>query len=115
MHGTAVRRSYARQDTRPSIPVCNFFGELSPPSGGTSRSDICVFTARIDCEHPSLFVVAGVIVENGALGLETGIVVHNIGRVRTGRKVTFCSNDDSDGVADPFVWPLPELECIQGF
>jgi hypothetical protein len=117
MHGIAQLRFQARQDTHLSIPLCNIIAEFSPSGGGTSRSDVCASDAyvRIDRKHPSPLLVAGVIVENGGLGfLETGIVIHNIGRVRTGRKVTFCSNDDPDGVADPFVRPLRKLECIEG-
>ena len=81
---------------------------------GTSKSDVCASDVRIDREHPSPLHVAGVMVENGGLGWKAGIVVYNIVRVRTGRNVAFCSNDDSDGVADPFLRPLRELECIVG-
>ena len=115
MYGVAYLRLHTRHDARTSIPLCNLVAESSPPSGGTSRSDVCASDVRIDWEHPSPLLVAGVIVENGGLGWETGIVIYNIGQVRTGRKVAFSSNDDSDGVADPFVRPLRELECIKGF
>ena len=54
------------------------------------------------------------IVESGGLGWEDRIVVHNIERVGAQRKVTFCSNDGSDGIANPFVRPLRELQCIEG-
>lgn len=114
MYGLVYVRFHARHDACLSIPLFNFLVESSPPSGGTSRSDVCASDVRIDREHPLPLLVAGVIVENGGLGWKTDIVVYNFGGVRTGQKVAFRSNDDSDGVADPFVRPLRELQCIEG-
>ncbi len=56
------------------------------------------------------------IVERGGLRLggEGRVVVYNIQRVGTRREVAFCADDGSDGVADSFVRPLRELQCIEG-
>ena len=71
---------------------------------------------KIGREHSSPLVVVGVIiVQSGGIGWEASVVVHNIERVGAGRKVTLCSNDDSNDVADPFnVWPRRELEYVEG-
>lgn len=53
---------HACQDTLPSVPLCNVVAELSPPSGGNTGSGVCVPDLRIGREHPSPFLVAGVIV-----------------------------------------------------
>ena len=81
MHGVAIRLSFARQDTRPSIPLCNVVSEMSPPSGGNTRGDARAPDVRIDREHPSPLLFAGVIVKSGGLGWEDRIVVHDIERV----------------------------------
>ncbi len=114
MHGVAELLVHARQDTRPSIPFCNVVVESSPPSGGNTRGDVCAPDVRIDREHLSPLLFAGVIVESGGLGWEDRIVVHNTERVGAQRKVAFCSDDGSDGIANPFVRPLRELQCIEG-
>jgi len=65
-----------------------------------------VSDARIHWEHPSLLLVAGVIVENSRVHWEIIVIFQNIGQVVAERKVTFCSNDDAGGITDPFVWLL---------
>ena len=81
MHGVTRPMGRARQDTRPPIPFCNVVVESSPPSGGNTRGDVCAPDVRIDREHPSPLLFAGVIVESGGLGWEDRVVVHNIERV----------------------------------
>jgi hypothetical protein len=42
------------------------------------------------------------------------VVFHSINeRIGMGRKDTFCPNDDSNGIANPLVPPLRELECVE--
>jgi hypothetical protein len=105
------------QDALVSIPLRNDLAESIRPGGRTTRHACCPVDVRIHREHPSLLLVAGVIVEKGWVHWEVIIVFHNIRQVVAERKVTFrfCSNDDSDGVADPFVWPLWEVEGFEGF
>jgi hypothetical protein len=78
MYSVAILLVHARQNTHPSIPLCNVVTELSPPSGSNTRSDVCASDVRIDREHPSPLLVAGMIVENVGVGWEASVVVHNI-------------------------------------
>ena len=109
------RRSPLILPRRTPIPFDYVLAESNSPSGSNTItvSDVCASDVRVSGEHPP-FLVNGVIIWKGGLSWEANIVVHNIERVGTGRKVALWSNNDSDGIADPFVGPLRELECVEG-
>ena len=64
----AIELQHICQHTAPFIPVCNRTIELKPASCVHTRRDVCSPNVRIDGEHPSLFVIADIIVQIGGFG-----------------------------------------------
>ena len=113
MCSVAKRRMETCQNTR-SIPLYNLAAEIHP-SCGIAASDSRATHVRIGWEHPLFLSVAGVIVQIGGLGWEVMVVFHDIvRRVRTEREVTLGANDNSGGIANPFVGLWCELMAAEG-
>lgn len=98
------------------IPALHFPAKSIPTRARLTGSYCaCVGKIGVNRKHTTFLLVGGVVVEVDGYGREVSVVVYRnwIGPISFCAKFATGSNDDSCGIANPFVWLQRQSQVIQ--